>query len=95
MHHLNVLKTPAGRLLAQRKDGKPLTPVDMIEAKYLAAIDDPMEVGSEKGPFPYFEPGGNLVIPFSSPPRFHWWRGGQSISKTVEEIKRSEERIEK
>lgn len=25
---------------------------------------------------PYLTPSGDLVIPFKSPPSFHWWRGG-------------------
>lgn len=85
MHHLNLMKTPAGRILARRKDGKPLTAVDKIEAKYLAALDEPMEVGSEGGPLPYFSKNRDLVIPFASPKRYHWWNGGQSTLKTIRE----------
>jgi hypothetical protein len=102
MHHLNIRKTPAGRILAQRKDGKLLTSQDHIEAKYLAVADEPMDVGSEDGPLPYFDEFGCLIIPFSSPKRFHWWRpkqsgqskqseqsgwSGQSILETVSEIR--------
>ena len=90
MHHLNVRKTPAGRILAQRKDGKPLTPVDRIEAKYLAAADEPMEVGSEDGPLPYLDHSDSLVIHFASPKRFHWWRGGQNTSEIIAKIKQCE-----
>ena len=35
---------------------------------------------------PYFEADGNLVIPFDSDPKYHWWNGGQSISKTINEL---------
>ena len=35
---------------------------------------------------PYFTPDGTLVIPFDSPERFHWWKGGQSIAETRAEI---------
>lgn len=38
-------------------------------------------------PRPYLEPGGNLVISFDSDPRYHWWKGGQSITETISEIK--------
>jgi hypothetical protein len=38
---------------------------------------------------PHFTPGGTLVIPFDSPERFHWWKGGQSIAETRSEILRS------
>jgi hypothetical protein len=37
---------------------------------------------------PYLTPGGTLVIPFDSPERYHWWKGGQSVSETLAEVKR-------
>jgi len=39
------------------------------------------------GPMPYFTPGGTLVIPFDSPERFHWWKGGQSVAETLAEVR--------
>jgi hypothetical protein len=36
---------------------------------------------------PYLTPGGTLVIPFDSPERYHWWRGGQSVVETLKEVK--------
>lgn len=39
-----------------------------------------------RGKLPYFTPGGTLVIPFDSPERYHWWRGGQSVKETIAEI---------
>jgi hypothetical protein len=35
---------------------------------------------------PYFDKSGGLVIPFDSDPKYHWWRDGQSISKTINEL---------
>jgi hypothetical protein len=35
---------------------------------------------------PYFTPAGTLVIPFDSPERFHWWKGGQSVSAIRAEL---------
>lgn len=35
---------------------------------------------------PYFTPGGTLVIPFDSPERYHWWKGGQSVAQTRQEV---------
>jgi hypothetical protein len=41
---------------------------------------------------PYITPAGDLVIPFSSPERYHWWKGGQSVAETrAEAIKRSQQ----
>lgn len=36
---------------------------------------------------PYLLGDGTLVIPFNSPERYHWWKGGQSIRRTLEELK--------
>ena len=47
------------------------------------------EGDSEKKPFtmPCIEPDGNLVIPFDSDPKYHWWKGGQSVEETIAELK--------
>ena len=37
---IEIRKTPDGRILARRKDGKPLTAADKEQAKYLAVIED-------------------------------------------------------
>lgn len=39
-------------------------------------------------PLPFLDADGSLVIPFGSDPRFHYWRGGQSISQTEAELRR-------
>jgi hypothetical protein len=35
---------------------------------------------------PHFTEGGVLVIPFDSDPKYHWWRGGQTIAETRAEL---------
>jgi hypothetical protein len=35
---------------------------------------------------PHLTPGGTLVIPFDSPERYHWWKGGQSVAATRAEV---------
>jgi hypothetical protein len=41
------------------------------------ALSDPMgERGRRR--MPYITAGGDLVIPFDSPERYHWWKDGQS-----------------
>ena len=35
---------------------------------------------------PHLTAGGTLVIPFTSPERYHWWKGGQSIAATFAEV---------
>ena len=35
---------------------------------------------------PFMTPGGTLVIPFDSDPKYHWWKGGQSVASTRAEV---------
>lgn len=35
---------------------------------------------------PYINARGELIIPLTSPPRYHWWNGGQSIGATLREL---------
>src|SRR5262245_13338699 len=35
---------------------------------------------------PYINTKGELIIPFTADPRFHWWNGGQSIRQTLREL---------
>lgn len=37
------------------------------------------------GRLPFLTSGGTLVIPFDSPERYHWWKGGQSVTATMAE----------
>ena len=36
---------------------------------------------------PHLTPGGTLVIPFDSDPKYHWWKGGQSVKQTLTEVR--------
>jgi len=41
---------------------------------------------------PYLTESGDLVIPFNSPERYHWWKGeGQSIRRTFSELRERKE----
>jgi len=41
---------------------------------------------------PYLTGSGDLVIPFNSPERYHWWKGkGQSIRRTLGELRERKE----
>lgn len=35
---------------------------------------------------PFLTLGGDLSIPFDSPERYHWWKGGQSVASTRAEV---------
>jgi hypothetical protein len=36
---------------------------------------------------PYLEADGSLVIPFGCDPRYHYWKGGQLVKVTEEEMR--------
>jgi hypothetical protein len=35
---------------------------------------------------PFLTADGSLSIPFNSPERYHWWKGGQSVAETLKEV---------
>ena len=39
-----------------------------------------------KGTRPFIDSSGGLCIPTDSPARYHWWKGGQSVDETLNEI---------
>lgn len=47
---------------------------------------EPLNHADKSERLPYFTPGGTLVIPFASPEKFHWWKGGQSIAETRQQL---------
>lgn len=53
-----------------------------------------VEAGKIK-PLPYITNYGSLVIPFDSPQEYHWWNRGQSVLKTLEELKADNEIVQK
>jgi len=36
---------------------------------------------------PFLTVDGTLSIPFNSPERYHWWKGGQSVAQTLIEVR--------
>ncbi len=75
---------PAVRLVwkIERKPPPPAAPVVAKPAVPVAppAVEYP----------PYLTKAGDLVIPFGSAARFHWWNGGQSPNVTREELMRNQ-----
>jgi hypothetical protein len=43
--------------------------------------------GGPSSRLPFLTAGGDLSIPFDSPERYHWWRGGQSVAETLREVR--------
>ena len=56
-----------------------------FESGVLSVLSSMDETNPPKERLPHFTPGGTLVIPFDSPERYHWWRGGQSVEETISE----------
>ena len=50
------------------------------------AAEQPPKTAEKQERMPFITPGGTLVIPFDSPERFHWWKGGHSVSATRAEV---------
>jgi hypothetical protein len=40
---------------------------------------------------PYINARGELIIPFDCDPKYHYWKGGQSIAATLRELNASRE----
>ena len=40
---------------------------------------------------PYIDDSGNVVIPFNSDPKYHFWKDGQQLSVTLQEMKTTED----
>lgn len=57
-----------------------------IIADNRAALVEELVCIEKELPKPYFNRSGDLVIPFNSQKRYHWWAGGQSLQQTIKEI---------
>lgn len=71
---------PAVRLV-WKIERKPPTPAPFV--KPVAMPAPTAEV------LPHITLSGDLMIPFDSPSRYHWWRGGQSVAQTKAEVLRT------
>jgi len=49
-----------------------------------AEVVSPPTCGGER--LPFLTADGTLSIPFDSPERYHWWKGGQSVKATRAEL---------
>jgi hypothetical protein len=73
----SVPSVPTVQPSEQSETGVPNVPVE---------VRPPAVRQSETVRLPYLTSSGDLVIPFSSPERYHWWAGGQSIRLTKQEL---------
>lgn len=83
-----------GELLAKNNlTGKPVNEYTRIEVLILVRACVNCLIPDKGAVFtPPSIVDGELIIPFDSDPRFHWWRPcGQSIFETLRELKASDE----
>lgn len=69
-------------------------PHDLCEAlrRHKAEILIVLARQSSARPAPYINDQDELIIPFESDPRYHWWKpGGQSLAATLAELNASPE----
>jgi hypothetical protein len=53
----------------------------------ISGLEAKATASGESMPLPFMTLGGTLVIPFESSERYHWWKGGQSVALTLQEVK--------
>ena len=76
-----------GITYAPYTEGRGVLPVPSVpEPSNSKDSETPVPSVPNQSPKPYIDNDGNLRIPFDSPERFHWWKGGQSIAETLNEI---------
>jgi hypothetical protein len=94
--YFGTLGTPISNPRAYRKKAAPNnidTPVYMCKDLESAVPSVPTPCGGPPLPpatgekLPFLTAGGDLSIPFDSPKRYHWWRGGQSVAATLAEVR--------
>ena len=61
--------------------------LEKLEDLATAVPNVPTPCGEPPLRLPFLTAGGTLVIPFDSPERYHWWRGGQSVAATLAEVR--------
>lgn len=73
IHKLKEFETPVPNVPSDKHD---------FDCECLRSATTVPSVPEAKPDYPHLLADGTLVIPFRSAPRFHWWKGGQSISQT-------------
>jgi hypothetical protein len=79
---VRTLRTPVleSRACASGNGDVALHPSKDTDEPVLSVLASLETASSER--LPYITDGGTLVIPFNSPAKFHWWKGGQPVAQT-------------
>lgn len=54
----------------------------------------PLDWPEDPAALPYLDGQDNVIVPMSCPRRFRWWQKGQSIEKTLEELRDGQKKID-
>src|SRR5262249_9225752 len=49
--------------------------------------EQPLDWDENPKALPYLDAHGDLVIPMDCPKKYRWWQGGQSVDKTIRELR--------
>ena len=79
------------RKLIDNREPVPSVPVEVRPPIVEPCRETGVPSVPKKVRLPYLTESGDLVIPFNSPERYHWWKGGQSSRRTLAELKEREE----
>ena len=74
-----------------KHEGRDLSVPGVPEPSNSKSLAPPVPSVPSQSPKPYIDVEGNLRIPFDSPERYHWWKGGQSIAETLREVETSKD----
>jgi hypothetical protein len=86
-----TLRTPQLSLVLQQEDSE----IEKNKIRIYKDIDEGVRcVRVEREKLPYLTPSGDLVIPFDSPERYHWWKRGQSVKETLAELRERAKEVE-
>ena len=88
-----TLRTPLNSYMcgAEKKGGHVCielqgVPVGASEPSEPLVVASKLETDVRGVRMPHLTADGTLIIPFDSPERFHWWKGGQSVAETRAEV---------
>jgi len=93
-NHERTLRTPQLSLVLQKTDSE----IEENRSCIYKGFDKGVRCvrvlpGRGKAKLPHLTEAGDLVIPFNSPERYHWWNGGQSVKETLAELRERAEEV--
>ncbi len=80
----NPLGTPGTAILNPCTNGR--EDKDSIQTCKDIVTGVPSVLNQKDQRMPYLTPNGTLVIPFDCPARYHWWKDGQAVRATRDEV---------